>query len=114
MRVLAGKLFLAALLGGAVAASLALPRIFDSAQRPLAAHLPAPRAAAARSVRLPSFRFESAATPQPLRLTPVLPVQPAVGVAQLAPAPAAAPALFVRQMPLPTDPPQTVYAPTPA
>ena len=31
MRVLAGKLFVAALLGGAVSASLALPRIFPAA-----------------------------------------------------------------------------------
>src|SRR5205809_5376092 len=90
MRVLAGKLFVAALLGGAVSASLALPRIFDSAQRPLAARLPGPRAAEAQNVRLPFFLFQTVAKPQALRLGPALPAPLPLALPRFAAAPVSA------------------------
>jgi len=57
MRAVARKAFVAVLLAGAVAASLALPRLFESAQRPAGSALPQAGTAQARVVHAPSFLF---------------------------------------------------------
>src|SRR3989442_310411 len=89
MRVFAGKLLIAALLGGAVTASLSLPRVFDSAQRPLSGYLPVPSGAEAQSIQVPArFLIQPPAARKPRLLVSLVLPQ---GVRVILPLPASRP-----------------------
>lgn len=107
MRVVAGKAFVAVLLAGAVAASLALPRLFESAQRPAGSALPQAGTAQARVVHAPSFLFR----PLPPAAPHALPVgSSGAAIARLVTSPHV---LAKRSLQRP-EPQAPIHGPTPA
>ena len=115
MRVAVGKTFVAVLLGGAVTASLSLPFVFDSAQRPVVNAVGRGSHYEGRSVRAPAFLFRS-----PPRFRPVqavrthVPFRAAVSLPQSRRTISAAPAPAPAPPPAPVAVPPPVASPTPA